>query len=196
MVAHLAQRAILPSLPLVDGSRRAPPEDVEGALWAAAGVLEKGGSCREVEAILLRAGGDCSNAVLLPMCVCLHVAAGRQVAKKTYIFFLFSFLFLSFEFQILSARFRVLNPYQVPISNLTLTLTCSALKVQLLHKLLFIVFCEHAQLLAIIAAKLFSMYTLNVFILLLAHRLKPPPLAFAIWAAATLLTCSQWATCK
>jgi hypothetical protein len=120
---------------------------------------------------------------------------GGRLQKK-HIFFLFSFLSLSFEFQILSARFRVLNPYQVPISNLTLTLTCSALKVQLLHKLLFIVFCEHAQLLAIIAAKLFSMYTLNVFILLLAHRLKPPPLAFAIWAAATLVTCSQWATCK
>ncbi len=192
MAAHLAQRAILPSLPLVDGSRRAPQEDVEGALLAAAGVLEKGGSCREVEAILLRAGGDCSNAVLLPPCVCLHVAAGRQVAKTRS----FSFLFLSSEFQIFSARFRVMNPYQVPISNLTLTLACSSLKVQPSHKLLFIICCEYGQVFAIIATKLFLSYILNVFIPLLAHRLKPPLLAFAIWAAVTLVTCLQWATCK
>jgi len=79
MVARLVQRALLPSLPLVDGLYHQLQEDVESALSKAADILGKGGSCRDVEAILLRAVGDCSSSVLLPPCVCLHMAAQRRV---------------------------------------------------------------------------------------------------------------------
>ena len=79
MVARIVQRALMPSLPYADGTRRQPHEDAEAALSKAADALEKGGSCRDVEAILLSGVGDCSSAVLLPPCVCLHVAAQRRV---------------------------------------------------------------------------------------------------------------------
>ena len=68
----------------------------------------------------------CSS-VLLPPCICLHVAAGRRVRHYfTLCFFCFAFYDSA---QVFSARFRVMNPYAVPISNVTLTLACSVLKV-------------------------------------------------------------------
>ena len=126
IVARLAQRAILPALPLVDGSSRPPQENLEAALSEAAEALSKGGSCRDVEAILLRAVGDCGSALLLPPCICLHVAAGRRVR---HCFTLCDFFAFYDSPQVFSARFRVMNPYAVPIENVTLTLACSVLKV-------------------------------------------------------------------
>jgi hypothetical protein len=107
---------------------------------------------------------------------------GGRLQKNTA---LCSFL-SSFEFQIFAARFRVMNPYKVAMSNLTLTLTCSALKVQLPRLLLIIKVCESALL---FQPNRFPKCVFDLFIQLIAHRLKQPLLAFAIWAAATPVTC-------
>jgi hypothetical protein len=39
--------------------------------------------------------------------------------------------FLHHSLQVFAARFRVMNPYKVLISNVTMTLVCSALKVRI-----------------------------------------------------------------
>jgi hypothetical protein len=187
MVARLVQRALLPSLPLVDGSRRQSQENVEVAFSEAAETLGKGGSCRDVEAILLRAVGNCSSALLLPPCICLHVAAERRVRKHLCCFSAFC------DFvQIFSARFRVMNPYENSISNVTLTLACSVLKVQrwrLLSR------TERALFDALLAPDSLDQILSRSYafsLTSLPHRLKLQQHVFVCWAAATPATSLSW----